>query len=178
MRERRIEVKKSKIFGALIGSLFFVSISIWILSASENAENAFFRSVFAKIIAYSGLVFFGLVGIIALIQLFSKKSALIINEKGITDNTTMVSLGFIPWAEIQQIQTTNAMNQRFLMIILKDPKRIIARSKNPWQKMFNKLNYRLYGSPVGISINNLKISAEELKQELKAWSEMNSSEKS
>ncbi|MGP2570008.1 STM3941 family protein [Ornithobacterium rhinotracheale] len=177
MRERRIEVKKSKIFGALIGSLFFVSISIWILSASENAENEFFRSVFAEIIAYSGLMFFGLVGIIALIQLFSKKSALIINEKGITDNTTMVSLGFIPWAEIQQIQTTNAMNQRFLMIILKDPKRIIARSKNPWQKMFNKLNYRLYGSPVGISINNLKISAEELKQELKAWSEMNSSEK-
>ncbi|MGQ1944500.1 STM3941 family protein [Ornithobacterium rhinotracheale] len=175
MRERRIEVKKSKIWRALIGSLFFVSISIWILSAPENA---FFRSVFAKIIAYSGLVFFGLVGIIALIQLFSKKSALIINEKGITDNTTMVSLGFIPWAEIQQIQTTNAMNQRFLMIILKDPKRIIARSKNPWQKMFNKLNYRLYGSPVGISINNLKISAEELKQELKAWSEMNSSEKS
>ncbi|MCK0203465.1 hypothetical protein MWN41_10625, partial [Ornithobacterium rhinotracheale] len=71
MRERRIEVKKSKIFGALIGSLFFVSISIWILSAPENA---FFRSVFAKIIAYSGLVFFGLVGIIAAIQLFSKKS--------------------------------------------------------------------------------------------------------
>ncbi|MRJ10387.1 hypothetical protein EDL98_04745 [Ornithobacterium rhinotracheale] len=171
MRERRIEENKSKVFWALIICWVFVAVSIWILLAPESADDEFFKSVFVKIIAYTGIVFFGIIGVLGSIQLLSKKSALIINEKGITDNTTMVSLGFIPWDEIQQIQMTDVMNQRFLMVILKDPKRNIARQKNPLKKILNKLNYRLYGSPVGIPVNNLKISAEELKQELQTWSE-------
>jgi hypothetical protein len=54
----------------------------------------------------AGIIFFGFVGFYLLKKLFNKKPGLIISNSGIVDNSSGISVGFIPWSDIKEIKET------------------------------------------------------------------------
>lgn len=57
----------------------------------------------------------------ALIRLFNKNPGLIINEKGIYDNSRARALGFIPWKDIIDIKIVDINNGKIILIVLRNP---------------------------------------------------------
>ncbi|MEG1590320.1 STM3941 family protein [Chryseobacterium sp.] len=103
------------------------------------------------------VVFFGFALIIMVIRLFNKNPGLIINEKGIYDNSTAVALGFIPWKDIKDIKIVNINNGTFILIVLRNPIAYINKTTQ-WLKLRGlKMNYRFHGTPISISANSLQI---------------------
>jgi hypothetical protein len=87
---------------------------------------------------------------------------LIINSEGIIDNSSGVSAGLVLWKDIIEITTSNVMNQKFLMFIVKNPEEYINRQNGIVKRKAMEMNYRSYGSPISISANTLDTNFEEL----------------
>ena len=86
---------------------------------------------------------------------------LVLDSRGITDNSNRVAAGFIPWDQITAIKIGTIKGQRFLTIEVADPQAFIARS-GPLLRLVHTMNVHLCGSPINISSNSLKISFDEL----------------
>lgn len=56
------------------------------------------------------------------------------------------------------------MNQKFLMIIVKNPQEYIDQITNPIKRNAMKMNYKSYGSPISISANALKTDFDKLQR--------------
>jgi hypothetical protein len=100
-------------------------------------------------------------------QIFSKKPALIINEKGLTDYSSISSAGFIPWSDIVEFkESVNSLKQKLLLFIVKNPHKYID---TPGAKMSNARQsyHNLFGTPVVVAFNNLKYDYNELISILK-----------
>lgn len=110
------------------------------------------------------MVFFGSISLYSIKKLTSKKSGLIINNKGITDNSSALAVGFIPWRDIIEIKIAQVKNQKFVILIVKNPEHYINRFSNILSKSVLKLNLKGYDSPVSIAPNSLKTNFEELHQ--------------
>jgi hypothetical protein len=95
-------------------------------------------------------------------KLPDNKPGLIINSEGIIDNSSGVSAGLVLWKDIIEITTSNVMNQKFLMFIVKNPEEYINRQNGIVKRKAMEMNYRSYGSPISISANTLDTNFEEL----------------
>ena len=164
--EIKIPLSKNKILLLFLGSLIFVVLGIWFLNDPEKFAHSVYRprsAEFIKIIGIVSVAFFGICGIFAFKKLFDKKDGLIINENGITDNSSGTSIGLIKWTDIIGIGITQVYSQKFIMIEVSNPEYYIELNKNRIGKMAMKANYNKYGSPISISANSLKTDFAELK---------------
>ena len=97
-------------------------------------------------------------------KISEKKAGLVINKQGVTDNSSALSIGFIPWADVQEIKILKVMSERFLLFILNNPQDYLKKVKNPIRRNTMKINQKLYGSPFSISSSLLQITFNELKE--------------
>ena len=116
-----------------------------------------------RIIGVVGIVFFCAAGIFGIKKLFDKKAGLIIDEKGITDNTSALSTGLIEWKDINGITLSQVNSIKFLRIGVKNPEKYISKAKNRIKAKLMKINMNMYGSPIFITSNSLKYNFEELE---------------
>ncbi len=154
--ETIIYPSKRKTAVLAMGALTFVALCYWLLNNAESIGDA-------QIIPLIGLVFFGACAIYAMYRLFVPKPSLIINEKGITDDSSAISFGFLSWDEIEKIYISNVINQAFLSILPKNVDEQLKKFSGIKQKIFKK-NISLTGAPYGISSNSLPISTEKLME--------------
>lgn len=59
----------------------------------------------------ASVIFFGLVAVTMFRKFSDKKPGLIINNQGITDNSSGVSAGLIPWNDIDKIKISQVLSQ-------------------------------------------------------------------
>jgi len=158
-----IEQSKSKTILIIVGSLIFVLCSLWILTISFETENVFdkLNNVFVKVIAFIGVVFFGFCGIYGVVMLFDSKPGLILNSFGITDNSSAIAVGQIPWYEIRGFSEFEMSGQKMLIVLVREPDKYINRGNFIRQK-WNKATFKMVGSPISISANTLKINYDKL----------------
>ncbi len=147
-----IALSKSKLFGLLLLSGGFVAIGLWLIVAQEM----WFLGVLS-------LAFFGAAGIFLWLKLFDPKPGLILNEQGLIDNASGLSSGqMVYWTEIEDIWMTQVSSQQFITLGLKEPLAYIEKEPSSWKRKLMKMNHRLYGSPLHISANSLKIDFHRL----------------
>lgn len=151
--ETIIPLSKTKNILLLIGALIFVVIGVFIFLY----EGSFFKRTMGIV----SILFFGACGIIALKKLFDTQPGLILNQNGITDNTSGFPLGFVPWKEIIGIGEYTAHRQKFIVLILQDPEKYINQGSTVAQKV-KRANFNLCGTPFTISANSLQIRYETL----------------
>jgi hypothetical protein len=160
------KVNKSKLVLSLFLCMLFVVTGIFmVIKSPEGDGTSFFKTPILMFIA--GLicvVFFSIVFVVGLRRLMSSKPGLEITEEGIIDNSSGVAAGLILWKDIQQIQTSQVMFQKFLMIIVANPHDYINRQQNALKKRTMKMNFSSYGSPISISSNILNTNFQELQQ--------------
>ncbi|MCL7755144.1 STM3941 family protein [Polaribacter sp. Z022] len=175
MTEIKIPLSKTKIILLMIGALAFVVGGIFgIIDAERFASIRYPKNL----VFYSGLasvLFFGLCFVFIAKKVFSRKSGLTINENGIIDHSNATSIGLIEWNDITGIETIqidvpvygtfwNTKSPKMLIIKTSSPEKYIKRSKNIISKKVMEANNRMYGTPLTIISNTLKIKFSELEE--------------
>ena len=104
-----------------------------------------------------------------------KKTGLIIDSTGITDNGSNAPAGLLLWENITAIKTLNVLGDKLKMIVIdvKNPDEIINSHKSASSQLTAKRNHKLWGSPIVIAPLMLKGNYEELarilQEQLNKW---------
>jgi hypothetical protein len=166
--EKIIELSKTKILLAILGTCAFVAIGIWFLTLDEaiirtssSYRLLFNEPMYARGLGIVSIVIFGALALFFVKKLFDKKPGLVFNNSGIVDNASAVAVGFIPWSEITGYDIFEMPQQKMLIIMVKDPQKYVDRG-NAVQRRLNQANFKMCGSPITISANALKINFLEL----------------
>jgi hypothetical protein len=163
--EQRIEIplSKSKLILMLIGALVFVAIGFWFIIAPPQIDNSYWGNPTKITIAgYASIIFFGLCAVVLIRKLPDTKPGLIIDSTGLTDNSSGLSAGHILWIDIENISVLEIHKQKLLMLEVKNPQDYIDRQNSLFKRKGMELNYKMYGTPLSLTANGLKISFQEL----------------
>ena len=158
-----IPISKQKIILITIGALIFVGLGILFVTNPEKYTSPIMRN--PSIIFISGVAsifFFGLCTPFIFKKLWDKSPGLIITGHGILDNSSGVSAGQIYWADIKDISVLKIHRQKMIMLHVKNPQDYIDKQTNGFKRKMMTLNYKMYGTPLSITSNGLKISFDEL----------------
>ncbi len=166
--EKIVELSKTKIALAILGTCAFVAIGIWLLfldeaiiRTSSSYRLLFNEPMYARGLGIVSIVIFGALALFFFKKLFDKKPGLVFNNSGIVDNASAVAAGFIPWSEITGYDIFEMPQQKMLIIMVGDPQKYVERG-NAVQQKLNQANFKMCGSPISISANALKINFAEL----------------
>ncbi|MDH4472782.1 MAG: STM3941 family protein [Fluviicola sp.] len=160
-----IPLSKTKMTLTLLGSLAFVGIGIWFLIKPPKISNPILGNPTLIIaVGLASILFFGFVAVSIFRKLSSKNVGLIISRQGVTDNSSGVSAGLIPWTDIQEINVSQVMSQKFLLLIVRNPQEYLDNVRNPIKRTAMKANYKMYGSPISISAKVLDTDFDRLHQ--------------
>jgi len=162
----RIEIKlsKSKLTLLFLGSIIFVGLGVWyVISPPKVNISIFSNPTVVFIVGLACILFFGLMGFFIFKKLIDNSPGLIISDDGVFDNSSGVSVGFVPWTDILEIKETKVLNQTFINLVVKNPQDYIDRQKSAFKRKYIQVNYKSYGTVIGISANGLKIKFKELK---------------
>lgn len=160
-----ISFSKSKTLLLLLGALAFVALSFWIYSDITAKQIYDLKRLIMIAIALIGVIFFGTCTIFAFLKLFDIKPALILDQNGFIDNSSMTTLGQkILWKDVKSIESYSLHNQNIIKVLLKDPVKYIENTKWFHKRLILKLNLSLSGTPVNISANSLQITFKELQK--------------
>lgn len=162
----KIEIPFSKIkpsFLVIVGvALIFGGIG---MISHPYSNYILYRGLDPLIFYFFGVasILLGLGGIASAIKiLFSKKIGLILDSRGITDNSSNMSVGLIEWADIVEIKMGQVDYLKFLYIYVKDPEKYIQKKK--FSRFMMRLNMNMTGTPLYISSISLKCSFKELER--------------
>ncbi|MES2772931.1 MAG: STM3941 family protein [Bacteroidota bacterium] len=162
-----IPLSKKKLAALLVASIVFVALGLWFVISPPDFDGPLFRNpTLVRIIGVASFLFFSLAGFVGIRKLMDKRPGLIIDTTGITDNASGVSAGHIPWSDIVAIQSTEVFNQKFLIVLVKNPDHYIERQASVIKRKGMQMNYKQYGSPISISASTLKCNFDELKNTL------------
>ncbi len=164
------ELNRLQILPFVAGSLVFVVLSAWFLwmdpEAIRGTGGRYADPVEIYLMSAAGVLFFGAIFISAGIKLFGRKEGVIVDEQGITDNSSGVAAGFIPWADVKRLR----IHKGFLVVDLVNP---AAYAKRGWppRRLAYRLNQYFYNSPVVISdkvlngsVRDILVAAESLRR--------------
>jgi len=164
IQRTEIPISKSKIYLMLFFSVVFVAIGVAMFFIQPSSGRYLINvPVIRYGLAVACILFFGYTGIFFISRLKGDKPGLIIDEYGITDCSSSVNAGLIPWADIRQFTVVNVMNQKFLMIVVHNPNDYINKQTNALKRRAMIYNHSNYGSPISISANTLKIKLPQLQ---------------
>lgn len=159
-----IKLSRKKIVLTILGSVLFVLIGIWMVAKHQEIKRPIDSPLFALTFGIIAILFFGFIAITAVRKLTTQSDGLIISSKGVTDNSSGISAGFIPWEDITTITETAVVNQNFVNIVLKNPEAFISSQKSAFKRKAMTANYRTSGSAVAISANSLDTTHGKLKK--------------
>ncbi|NJO90201.1 MAG: hypothetical protein HC831_15600 [Chloroflexia bacterium] len=157
--------KKTKIIG-LIVILLLVPLSFYvILSLLANLEG-FARFKITSLVVVAAVFAFAF--ILILMQLLSKKPAMIIDNKGLTDYSSPSSVGLIPWKDVTEIkEAKDSLKRRLILVVVKNPEEYIHKKGAKLSTVRNSY-YQQFGSPIALMPVNFVYNTDQLINELKS----------
>lgn len=159
-----ITLSKKKIALSIIGSLSFVVLGILFTIFPDTFTTILIKNILLiRFIGIIAVLFFGF-ALITLIRkiLFDKSLGIFINEEGIIDNSSFVSVGLIKWEDITSIEKSKVRSTSFLLIKVKNSEYYI-NTPNRIKSNLLKANYKSYGTPISISANFVSCSFAQLE---------------
>ena len=94
----RIEIalSKKKIIKIFIGAMVFVALGVFFVVRPETFRRGPIGRPLLMVVGGASILFFGFVAVYSAQKLPDKKPGLIVDDAGITDNSSAVAAGFIP----------------------------------------------------------------------------------
>lgn len=153
---------KKKLVGQIIFCIAFVAVGIWILTNKNRIDKTFVETYRLNLFI-GGLTVLVFASFLSLwiFKLLDKKPGVLVDENGIVDNSTYISVGKIPWSDIESVKPSN-YSSNVITVILKEPAKYIDKQKNPIKKKLLKANYKKNGSPVNIQTLSLNTDNKNL----------------
>jgi hypothetical protein len=166
-----IQLSKKKLIKNAFLSCVLVALSAWMLLMKKTEGNSF---IYIPAVRYTagiaGILFFGVATVIHLRKLGETEPGVIINEEGITDNSSALKVGMIPWKDVSGLKAAKVMRQQFLMVVVNNPDEYIARQPSAFKRKSMEYNLRQYGSPIALNAVALDCNLQELAVHVEsAW---------
>lgn len=80
-----------------------------------------------KLLFLTGVLLFGYAAVFFIKQAVHPKPVLVVNEQGVTDHTSAISLGFIPWQDIKRVYLDRLMNNTFIELEIAQEEKYLSR---------------------------------------------------
>ncbi len=152
--------KKGRMLALLLGAILLIVCSCAIATAPR-----FHDRFEVRLVGIVGVVFFGAGSIWILLRLLSKRPALLLDERGVTDQATGAAAGFIAWEQISHVEIMRfPLGTRFLAIYLREGERLHTARRGIISGLLSA-NASLTGTPVNIP-DGLEMELETLRGEL------------
>lgn len=117
--------------------------------------------ILLKILFVVGALFCVYGAIYMMKRIKSGKAVLIVDQTGVTDNSSAAALGFIPWADIDRIYMDSMMNNQFIELVLKDEEKYLAKMSG-YKKFTALSNKKLGHQIVCITLNFTGVSPQSV----------------
>jgi hypothetical protein len=136
-------------------------MGFFILSKPQSKDS------WAPIFGWANILFFGLTGVLSIKKLMDSHPALIINDKGIWDNTTFTQVGLITWNSITKITHHKVVNNHFIFIYTKEPEVYLNKVSGIQLRILRK-NQQGFGTPFTINGNGVRYNITQLHKLLQS----------
>jgi hypothetical protein len=154
-----VPLDRMKLLGLCLGALAFVALGVFLIRVPTR------QGLMAQIVGAGAVAFFGAVGVAVLFRLLKPGPAIVIDDDGILDDASGVSLGRIRWDQVGAIEEYRVNDQAFLGIMLKDLDALIARQPF-WKRRIIRANLRMGAAAVNIPQASLGITLSDLRREM------------
>ena len=162
---------QSVLLGVLHISILTFVLRRFIKILKEEGGSSDMSKILLGILAVVILLFL----VLQIVKFFRKKgkendkAGLLINEEGILDLVSeKENLGLIAWKDIEQIRIENSfLGEVKLLLMLKNPNEYIDGAKDWNTKKKMRLQYRKWGTPAVINIDNLEVKPDDLVKVIK-----------
>jgi hypothetical protein len=178
------KLSKNKLISMVAGIVpLVVGIGTIFQSPPEKLAALFPGSEYVMLgIACLGVIFIGVLAVAIFNKLRDNRPGLVVSDEGITDNSSGVSAGFIPWSDVLEIKPFSLFGGHSLRIIVKNPEEYIQRQSGAFKRWLMRRNYKSFGAAIAISSGSIRCSFEELEdlvnRRFKAYQEQNPNNKS
>lgn len=142
---------KAKYIKLLIGCSVFVIGGSFIVYSDHSSKS--------QMIGWLNIVFFGLGMLVAIRQLLDKKARIVIDSRGITDNTLKV--GLIEWRDIEEATLTRIQSEYFIQLELASESKYLDRLSTG-HKRAAEANTVLGYQRLSINLSGVKCDAKEI----------------
>ncbi len=154
-----IPVAKGGLLRFFVTSLLGIAGCVFTLSVIRGQESLFVSAF--RVFAAVGIVFCSLTALFAGRRLFDRTPGLVLDAEGLVDHSNALGAGRVRWDEIREIRVTRSGAQRFLTVVVDDPRKFIDRGSRLRRKA-TEANHRKAGSPVNVTARTLGIAFEDL----------------
>ena len=156
---------KTKLLGIITAAFptFYGAITI-LRDGPEKVDRFFKGASFILIpIAVLAIAFFGVVLWYAYQRLRDNQPGLVVSDEGITDHSSAVGAGFIPWSDVLEINEQKMFGANFMRIKVKNPDYYIDRQSSFLKRFMMRRNQQTFKAGLAISASSIRCSFEELK---------------
>jgi hypothetical protein len=167
LMEDAVVVRQKPVFSLLyaIGALVFVLASGFFILVHFDVFSAdlgylgtlIVRSKVAVAVFILGFVFFFWAFQYYLRRIVTRKPLLIVDKEGITDNSSALAVGFIPWEDIKRTRTKAMGIQPFILVTVKSEEKYLKKI-NPIGQLAAKVNKRMGYEIICINLNTTGVS--------------------
>lgn len=155
-----IPISKSKVIVGILFSVVFIVLGFWFIFSFATVQTRF-SPLLIQILGITSILFFGLALFFSIPKYFDKSPGLIFTSKGIVDNTNGTSVGLIEWDDIVEIKVLVIWKTKAILLLTDKPEKYIERANSNQAKMM-RANLKMYGTPLCITPQTLKIDFEDL----------------
>lgn len=162
--DKNIVVKQTRkgnffyICAALGMSLLYLFLLF--LDIGTILQSRLLQVLFRVIMAF-GFFFFACCSFFIIKRALSGKNILTVTADGITDNSSALAFGFIPWSDMERIYLDSFMKNKFIEIQVKNEEAYISRFRGirKWVVLANR---RMGHQAVCITLNSSGVSPQKL----------------
>ena len=152
-----------------LGNFFLFSLMFGLLAVTYfiglSGEFPLLVRLFCIVISIIGTLFFGMCAVIFFKMLIKNSVIFKVDENGIYDATSYISLGQIAWEDIKTITYKSMGEQKFIAIDLVDDEKYIPYAGS-FKRLCIRANKRLGYPAVVLSFTMLRVDPEWLLEEL------------
>ena len=165
LEQTAIALSKTKVILLIFGAIVFVTLGILMLTVdtSQLSNRVTTSPAYIYTIGGSAIIFFGWAGIVGLRKFIDKTPGILLNHEGISINSSGVAIRFVPWDDVERIGVSKVRGQKFVSVFVRNLDKYINYG-NFLNRLINKANVKMVGTPINISTNSLKISHDKLLQ--------------
>lgn len=155
-----IAIDKTKVIIAILASILFLVLGFWFVIFFATMQTRY-SPLLIQILGITSILFFGVALFFTVPKYFDKNPGLIFTNKGIVDNTNGTSVGLIEWNDITEIKIIEIWKTKAILLLTDKPEKYIEKASVSQAKMM-QANFKLYGTPLCITPQTLKIDFDEL----------------
>jgi hypothetical protein len=168
---KEIPLSRGKMLRGLVICAVFVLISLWLISIKPSMRADPGALVLLRGIGWGAIATFGFFGALIGKKYFDKRVGLTLDQQGITDFSSAIGAGFVPWADVTGFGIQEVQGTRNVIVMVRNPEHYIAKA-GMLTRMAYRANLKLIGSPLAISPVSLQIGFDELWNLLHGYAEM------